>query len=636
MSTELDARAGTSERHGEGVVAVASRTARRSATAPDRTVVEPKVRTVPEMFQGTVQRRALQPALLFRAGGKWNAIGWEQYAQGVKRIAGFLLSEGFKHGDRGAILSYNRPEWHIADLAIQHTGGCVVGIYLTNSASQCQYIIDHAEAQVLFAENREQLAKILQVRKDLPRLKRIVLITGELKTGDGDLVTTWEKALQLGDTWNSSNAEIFEQRWRAVKPDDMATFIYTSGTTGPPKAVMLDHANICWTCESLISCTSLTDPDEDCMISYLPLAHIAERMAGHMLNVYNGHRLYFAEDLAKLGANVRDARPTFMFGVPRIWEKYQAGIETRLRGGGVKGAIGRWAVRQGEKAVDDRTAGREPGRAYHLADRLALSKLREALGLDRSKGLSTGAAPISQKTLRFFWAIGLNLYEVYGQSEGCGPTSTNREAFARLGSVGPAIPGVEMRIADDGEVLVRGGNVFRGYFKDPKTTAETLDPEGWLHSGDVGEIDADGYLHITDRKKDLIITAGGKNISPSNIETALKQQPFVGTVVALGDNRPFMSCLFTIDPEQVAALAAEVDAEPDAAKLAENLKVHAIFQRAVDAINQNLSNVERVKKFTILPGDLSVDGGELTPTLKVKRKVVNEKYARQIEAIYAG
>ena len=638
MSTDLDARPDTVERGGEAAVksAMTAGSARRSATAPDRAEVQPRFATVPQMFQATVERRASRPAMLFRAGGKWNAIAWEQYALGVKRIAGFLLSEGFGHADRGAILSYNRPEWQIADLAIQHLGGCVVGIYLTNSPSQCQYIIEHAEAPVLFVENRAQLAKILEVRTELPRLKRVVLITGEPKPGDGDLVTTWEKALQTGDDWNHSHAEVFELRWRAVKADDMATFIYTSGTTGPPKAVMLDHANICWTVESLITCTTLADPDEDSMISYLPLAHIAERMAGHLLNVYNGHRLYFAEDLARLGENVRDARPTFMFGVPRIWEKYQAGIEGRLKGGGVKGAIGRWALAQGEKAVDARTEGRDPGRAYRIADRLALARLREALGLDRARGLSTGAAPISPRTLRFFWAIGLNLYEVYGQSEGCGPTSTNREGFARLGSVGPAIPGVEIRIADDGEVLVKGGNVFRGYFKDPGTTERTLDAEGWLHSGDVGHIDVDGYLSITDRKKDLIITAGGKNISPSNIEMALKRQPYIGSVVAIGDNRPFMSCLLTIDPEQVASLAATVGAEPDAAKLSQNLKVHEVFQRAVDAINQDLSNVERIKKFTILPGDLSVDGGELTPTLKVKRKVINEKYAGQVEAMYAG
>jgi long-subunit acyl-CoA synthetase (AMP-forming) len=634
MSTEVQARPEASELNPEHGPARPTR-GRRSATAPDVTRVEPSVATVPEMFQKTVERRALAPAMLFRAGGRWNPISWEQYAQGVRRMSGFLLKLGFKHGSRAAILSYNRPEWHIADLAIQHVGGCVVGVYLTNSASQCQYILEHAEAPVLFVENRDQLAKILQVRDQLPRLKRVVLISGEREAMDGDLVVTWQQALAEGDEYHLSHAEVFEQRWRAVKPADMATFIYTSGTTGPPKAVMLDHANITWTCESLISCTALTDPDVDAMISYLPLAHIAERMAGHMLNVYNGHRLYFAEDLAHLGENVKDARPTFMFGVPRIWEKYQAGVEGKLVGGGIKGAIARWAVGVGYRSIEARTQGRDPGAMYARADKLALSKLRAALGFDRDKGLSTGAAPISVDTLRFYWAIGLELYEVYGQSEGCGPTTTNRPGYARLGTVGPPIPGVEVRIADDGEVLVKGGNVFRGYFKDEATTRETLDKDGWLHSGDVGELDDDGYLRITDRKKDLIITAGGKNISPSNIEVMLKRQPYIGSAVAIGDRRPFMSALLTIDPEQVEALANAVG-DADILRLHENLRVHELFQKGVDAVNQDLSNVERIKKFTILPSELSLEGGELTPTLKVKRKVVNEKYAAQIEAIYAG
>ncbi|MFN2465607.1 MAG: long-chain fatty acid--CoA ligase [Candidatus Dormibacteria bacterium] len=634
MSTEVQARPETSGLDSKGPSG-ADAGGPRSAVAPDATSVEPKVATVPEMFQGTVERRALKAALLFRGGGRWNAISWEQYAQGVRRMAGFLLKEGFEHGARGAILSYNRPEWHIADLAIQHLGGCVVGIYLTNSPGQCQYIIDHAEAPVLFVENREQLAKILQVRDQLPRLKRVVLISGERRESDGDLVVSWQDALAQGDAYHLSHAEVFEQRWRAVRPEDLATLIYTSGTTGPPKAVMLDHANVTWTCEALINCTSLTDPDDDAMISYLPLAHIAERMAGHMLNVYNGHRLYFAEDLAHLGENVRDARPTFMFGVPRIWEKYQQGVEAKLVGGGVKGAIARWAVKQGYRAIAARLVGRDPGATYRLADSLALSKLRLALGLDRARGLSTGAAPISPETLRFYWAIGLDLFEVYGQSEGCGPTTTNREGYARLGSVGPCVPGVEIRLADDGEVLVKGGNVFRGYFKDEAATVEALDADGWLHSGDVGVIDADGYLTITDRKKDLIITAGGKNISPSNIEVMLKRHPYIGNAVAIGDRRPYMSALLTIDPEQVEALSRSVG-DADILRLHENLRVHELFQKAVDAVNQELSNVERIKKFTILPADLSLEGGELTPTLKVKRKVVAEKYAKQIEALYAG
>jgi long-subunit acyl-CoA synthetase (AMP-forming) len=421
-----------------------------------------------------------------------------------------------------------------------------------------------------------------------------------------------------------------------VGPDDLATFIYTSGTTGPPKAVMIDHRNILWTAGSIIKTISLDPamPDDDVTISYLPLAHVAERVAGHILHVYVGHRIYFAEDIAHLAANVVEVRPTFMFGVPRIWEKYQAVVAAQVaRAGGVKGWLTRWAIKRGAANVDKAIAGEEPGGAYKLADRLVLQKIRTALGLDRVKQLSTGAAPINVDTLRFFWGLGLPLYEVYGQSEDTGPTSTDRQGYCRLGTVGPAMPGVEIRIAEDGEVLVKGPNVFRGYFKDEVATREALDDEGYLHSGDVGVLE-DGYLRITDRKKDLIITAGGKNISPSNIEVALKRLPFIGQAVAIGDSRPFMSALLTIDVEQVAALAKEVDESADILKLSQNESVRALFQKGVDAVNANLANVEKIKKFTILPNDLSVDGGELTPTLKVKRKVVNEKYADLIQAIY--
>ena len=606
-----------------------------SAKAPDVQDIEVTRNSVPELFQDQVKARLTNPALYFKAASKWHAITWTDYAAAVRRISGFLLSEGLKHGERAAILSYNRPEWHIADLAIQHVGGTVVGIYLTNSPEQCQYIIDHAEAPVLFVENRDQLAKIQEVRDQLPRLRRVVLISGEVEPADGDLVTTWEKALADGDYHDKAHPDEFETRWKAIKHDDLATFIYTSGTTGPPKAVMLDHGNLLWTAESIKHTINLADPDEDVTLSYLPLAHIAERMAGHILHVHNGHRIYFCEELPKLAANVGEVRPTFMFGVPRIWEKFQGAVEKQVaESKGVKGALARWALKQGKANVDNLVAGKDPGLGYKIADRLVLSKVREALGLGRIKSLSTGAAPITEKTLRFFWALGLPLYEVYGQSEGSGPTSTDRPGYARLGTVGPAMPGCEIKIAEDGEILVRGGNVFRGYFKDEEATRETKDSEGWLHSGDVGIIEDDGFLRITDRKKDLIITAGGKNISPSNIEVALKHQPYIGSAVAIGDSRPFMSALLTIDPEQVAALAKAVGAEPDSAALAGNEKVREIFQAGVDAVNTSLSNVERIKKFTILPQDLSLDGGELTPTLKVKRKVVNEKYAEQIEGIY--
>ena len=607
-----------------------------TAVAPDFTDIKVANRSVAELFQEQVAKRGGAPAMYFKSSGKWNGISWQQYGQAVHRVAGFLLAEGVKRGERGAILSYNRPEWHIADLAIEHVGAIVVGIYLTSSPSQCQYILDHSEAPVAFVENREQLAKILEFRDQLPRLRRVVLISGETEAGDGDLVVTWADALATGDRYNSEHPAEFAERWQAVGPDDLATFIYTSGTTGPPKAVMLDHGNILWTVASIEKTIELRpeSAEEEVTLSYLPLAHIAERVAGHILHLYVGHKIYFAEDLAHLALNVTEARPTFMFGVPRIWEKYQAVVEKELASaGGIKGFLARWAIKQGYANVDKATRGEAPSSAYQRADRLVLTKIRTRLGFDRVKQLVTGAAPISPGTVRFFWAIGLPLYEVYGQSEDTGPTSTDRPGYVRLGTVGPPMPGVEVAIAADGEVLVKGGNVFRGYFKDETATAEALDDDGYLHSGDVGVLE-DGFLRITDRKKDLIITAGGKNISPSNIEVALKAQPYVGNAVALGDNRPFMSALLTIDIDQLDSLAKEVGEPADMEKLARSEKVREIFQKGVDAVNANLSHVESIKKFTILPNDLSVDGGELTPTLKVKRKVVNQKYGSQIEGIY--
>jgi long-subunit acyl-CoA synthetase (AMP-forming) len=606
------------------------------AFAPDFTEIEATHRSVPELFQTQVTRRGAQPAMYFKASNKWHPINWQQYAEAVKRISGFLLSQGVKHGERVAILSQNRPEWHIADLGTEHVGAIVVGIYPTNSPSQCQYIIDHADAPVVFVENRDQLGKILATRGDLPHLRRVVLIGGESEPGDDELVVTWGNALNAGDAYNTQHPGEFDDRWRAIGSEDLATFIYTSGTTGPPKAVMIDHGNILWTAASIEKTIALSpdSADDEVTISYLPLAHVAERVAGHILHVYVGHRIYFAEDIPHLAANVVEVRPTFMFGVPRIWQKYQSVIEGQLASAhGVRGVLGRWAMKQGYANVEPATRGEAPVASYKLADRLVLSKIRTAVGLDRAKQLSTGAAPISLDTLRFFWAIGLPLYEVYGQSEDTGPTSTDRPGYCRLGTVGPAMPGVEIKLAEDGEVLVKGRNVFRGYFKDEAATREALDDDGFLHSGDVGVIE-DGFLRITDRKKDLIITAGGKNISPSNIEVALKRLPFIGQAVAIGDSRPFMSALLTIDIEQVAALAKQVGESADIFKLSRNEKVRELFQKGVDAVNANLANVEKIKKFTILPNDLSLDGGELTPTMKVKRKVINEKYAAQIQAIY--
>ena len=605
--------------------------------APDVIDIEVSNRSVPELFQEQVVKRGTRPAMYFKSSNSWHAINWEQYGAAVKRIAGFLLAEGLQHADRVAILSYNRPEWHIADLAIEHVGGVVVGIYMTSSPSQCQYVVGHAEAPVIFVEDREQLAKVMEVRDQLPMLRRVVVINGDVEAGDGESVVSWDDALKSGGAHNTEDPREFATRWQAVGPEDLATLIYTSGTTGPPKAVMLTHHNILWTVASNEKVLELSpeSADDEVTISYLPLAHIAERVAGHIFHVYIGHGIYFAEDLAHLAPNVIEARPTFMFGVPRIWERYQAVVEAQLaQAHGFKGLLARWAMKQGYANVDRASRSEAPSRAYQRADRLVLSQIRARLGLDRVKQMFTGAAPISEDTLRFFLAVGLPLFEVYGLSENCGPASTGRPGLSRIGTVGAPMPGVEIKIDGDGEILVKGGNVFRGYFKDPVATAEALDEAGYLHTGDVGKLE-DGFLRITDRKKDLIITAGGKNISPCNIEVALKRQPYVGQAVVIGDRRPFISALLTIDAEKVAALAREVGEPPDIERLSGSEKVRELFQKGVDTVNQGLSNVERVKKFTILPTDLSVEGGELTPTLKVKRKAVNEKYTSQIEAIYA-
>ncbi|MHB8507125.1 MAG: AMP-dependent synthetase/ligase [Candidatus Dormibacteria bacterium] len=610
---------------------------RQHAAAPENIEIVPVAATVPELFQRQVRARRHEPALYFKSGERWNGISWDHYARAVQRITGFLLAEGVAPGDRVAILSYNRPEWHIGDLAILHAGAVCVGIYLTNSASQCQYILDHAEVRVALVENREQLAKLLAVRASLPSLKRVVLFSGEVGAAEKGLVVTWAQALAAGDAHDVENPGTYEYRWRAVNGADHATYIYTSGTTGPPKAAILDHDNLTATVEALTHSTTLVNPDEDVTLSYLPLAHIAERMAGHLLHLRIGHRLYFAEDLGHFAANTREARPTFMFGVPRVWEKIEQGVEGQLaRARGPKGLITRWAINRGRATIDARVAGRDPGRSYRLADRLVLARLRQAIGFGRVQGISTGAAPISPSTLEFFWALGLPLYEVYGQSEGSGPSSTNRPGHVKLGTVGPPLPGSEIRVAADGEVLLRGPNVFKGYFKDPVATAEALDADGWLHSGDVGEIDAEGFLRITDRKKDLVITAGGKNVSPSNIELSLRRQPYVGHAVAIGDRRPFMAALMTIDPERITALAVAVGEAPDVAVLAASKRVRAIFQAGVDAVNANLSSAEQVKRFEILPADLSLEAGELTPTMKVKRRVINDRYAGVIEGIYAA
>lgn len=583
--------------------------------------VEASHETVPAVFQKTAQEQGEKPALFFKSGDRWMPITWTEYSRAVARFANALLREGVEPGDRVAIWAGNRPEWQIADLGTMHVGAATVAIYQTLAPSQVEYILAHSEAKVLVVENSKFLDQISGFRPRLPALRRVVLLDGEEPEMDGWL-TTWETALRQGDEFSRVRPGLLAARWQAVRPEDMASLIYTSGTTGTPKGVILTHRNITWTLESTLRFVPGTFQDR--VVSFLPLAHILERMGSHLRQVATGCQVYFCPSLEQISVTLREVHPTFFLAVPRLWEKVHARIRAEMgRARGVKRVILDRALRAGvRRAAAERGDRPSPWLRlrWRLADRLVFSKIREKLGLDRAICGST-SAPISIEILRFFKAIGIEIVEVYGQTEVTGPSTGNRPGEARLGTVGKAMPGVEVRIAEDGEVLVRGPNVFAGYFRDPISTAEAL-KDGWLHSGDVGQMDADGYLVITDRKKDLFKTSGGKYVAPGAIENRLKGEPGISQAVVLGDGRPYVTALITLDPDSGVRSAGPDD--PAAQRLVEE---------AIVKVNRDLSHPEQIKRWTILKNDFVV-GDELTPSLKVRRKVVNEKYGADIAALY--
>ncbi|HEX3483081.1 MAG TPA: long-chain fatty acid--CoA ligase [Kofleriaceae bacterium] len=566
--------------------------------------------------------------------GRWQPTTWQTFASQVRTAARALIALGFPRGGKVAILGFNRPEWVILDHAAMMAGGAAAGIYTTCSPDEVQYILHHSEAHVVLVEDAGQLEKVTSRRDQLPLLRWIVLMRGaQLPATGGDGILSWEDLHRKGEAPDPHDAEI-DARLAALQPADLATLIYTSGTTGPPKGVMLSHANLAWTSQTLIDVGG-GKIDGDCSLSYLPLSHIAEQMGTIHMPATAGSTVYFAESIDKLADNIKECRPTVFFGVPRVWEKFHAVLAARL--GEVTGGKRRildWARR----VCTEVNARRDRGdpmpwllrTQYALADRLVIGKLKAALGFDRARVLSSGAAPIAPDVLAFFASIDLPIREVYGQSEDTGPTSYNMPGRTRIGSVGPPIPGLEVKIAEDGEILVRGPNVFLGYYKEPQATAETL-KDGWLCSGDLGVIDKDGFITITGRKKEIIITAGGKNVAPKNIEAALKESLLISEAMVIGDRRKFLTALVTLDEAVAQKLAPDVAA----GQLAAAPAIQTAVQSQVDAVNQTLARVEQIKKFTILPQPFSIAGGELTPTMKLKRKVIAQRYEAQIDAMYA-
>jgi long-chain acyl-CoA synthetase len=591
-----------------------------------------KIETIPAKLFDVAERQGSAPAYHVKQGDAWQATSWRAYADEVKAAGKSLIALGLKPGGTVSILGFNRPEWIIMDVAAMAVGGSAAGVYTTCSPEEVQYIVDHAESLVVLVENKNQWNKVRAQRDRMPRLQHVVAMKGAGIEDEG--VMSWEDFLARGKSVADAD---FEARLHALEPKGLATLIYTSGTTGPPKGVMLSHDNLYWTAATLNGLLSIGPGDS--ALSYLPLSHIAEQMLSIHGPIVTGSSLYFAESLDKIADNLREVQPTVVFGVPRIWEKFHAGVSEKLnQATGFKKTLVDWVRRVCARKAELENRGEKMGLAlalqYKLANRLVLSKLKPALGLSRARMCISGAAPIAKEVLEYFSTLDISVREVYGQSEDTGPTTINLPGKTRLGSVGGRIPGIEVRIAEDGEILVRGRNVFAGYYKEPQATAEAL-VDGWLHSGDLGEIDRDGFLNITGRKKDIIITAGGKNIAPKNIEAALKNNRLIAEAVVIGDRRKFLTALIALDDDACASFLKEKGAT-DGKPYSESDLVKKEIEAAVAEVNSHLAQVETVKKFTVLSRGLTIEHGELTPTLKVKRKMVNQNFAQQIEAMYQG
>jgi long-subunit acyl-CoA synthetase (AMP-forming) len=535
------------------------------------------------------------------------------------------------------ILSANRPEWYIADLAAMAIGALPAGIYTNTTPEQCRYIAEHAEAQLAIVDNRAAFERLTAAGGRPAGLRSVVLLDGEAHAGSpsegkapGEL--TWGELLVRG---GASDAAEVERRGSALRRQDVCTLIYTSGTTGTPKGVMLTHGNLAFIAQRAREILPVTAGDR--LISYLPLSHIAEQAASLLLSLATGACVYFAESIERMPENLREVRPQLFLGVPRVWEKIQAGIQLAgAQASPLRRRIVAWARGVGRAGGEADQQGRPRPWSYPIAERLVFSKVRARLGFDEARMLVVSAAPIAKETLDFFQSLGLPIMEFFGMSECTGPTTMSLPARYRLGRAGYAIPGTELRISDDGEILVRGPHVFEGYHRDRAATDETLDAQGFLHTGDVGEIDGDGFLRVTERLKELLITAGGKNIAPQYLEGRLKQIPAVSQAVAIGDRRPYVVALLTLDPARIASEAAKAGSPArtvEAAAACAVFKAHVL--RQVEEINASLARFETIKRVALLPRELSVETGELTPTLKLKRRVILERHRDLIESLYA-
>ncbi len=587
--------------------------------------------TVPTSFVKTVRSRPDAVALRWKDGDAWREWTWADYAGRSTRLAAGLRGLGVSRGDRVVLMIRNRPEFHVADMAVLLLGATPISIYNSSAPEQIQYLVGHCEATVAILEDGNFLERFLSVRNDLASLREIITID-EPAGGRPAGVHAWDELLTTAPL-------DLDEAAATAQPGDVATVIYTSGTTGPPKGVVLDHENICWTVQCLRECLEDIEVEGRRLVSYLPMAHIAERMTSHYQGVTFGYEVSTCPEGGQIAQYLPEVKPEVFFAVPRVWEKMHSGIMAMAGADPARKEALEAALGIGLKASDCRARGEDLPHdlqaEWEQAEGEGLALVRSLIGLDQCVAAISGAAPIAVEVFDFFRALGVPISEIYGMSESSGPM-TWAPYRIKAGMVGPEVPGCTVRLAEDGEVICRGGNVFRGYLNDPEKTAEALDPEGWLHSGDIGVLDDDGYLRIVDRKKELIITAGGKNVSPANLEAALKAQELIGQVCVVGDGRPFISALVVLDPEVAPAWAARQGIQPTSlVELADHPEVRAEIEREMRSAMESFNQAESVKKVKILHAEWMPDSEELTPTMKLKRRGIHAKYSREIEDLYS-
>ncbi|HSL60397.1 MAG TPA: AMP-binding protein [Desulfotignum sp.] len=599
---------------------------------------EVPLQTVPRVFARTVEKHRNKTALRYKKLGLWHDLTFDQFYGQVEKIGCALVSMGFEKGDTACIIGDNAVEWVVADLGIQCVGGVSAGIYATNAWQQVAYVVSHSDAKFLFVENEEQLDKWLNFRDQTPGLEKVLVWdTRGLTRFSDPMVITLDDLLEKGAAARQNDPAMFTRMGEAVAVEDTAVIIYTSGTTGPPKGAMLSHGNVTWMADAVAATNPVYDTDQ--VLSFLPLCHIFERLFTVFIQIRYAYTVNFVEKPDTVMQNMMEVSPTVGYAVPRIWEKYYSNVMIKMADADwFKRAVFRAALSIGERRAD-RIMNFEPVPAglqclFFLANLAVFRKLRERLGFERIRVAYSGAAPISQEVLRFFQSIGMNLIEGYGQTEGTGVTTLSPEGRVKFGTVGQALAGTTIKIAEDGEILVKSPGVFKGYYKGEEATAQTI-KEGWLFTGDVGELDADGFLRITDRKKDIIVTAGGKNITPQYIENKLKASIYINDAVVIGDRRKYLTALIMIDEDNVAKYAQDNKIQFSTYRdLTQSPQVMELVDKEVAAVNQTLARVENIRKFTILPKRLYEEDGEVTPTMKIKRKIVHDTFEDIIEAMY--